>query len=782
MRKSLWSGAVCALLVLAALPSVASAAPFTPRFTDVNTVESGCYPKGPLALPLPGQGANVGPRSYRIEAVIAQTDQAPCAALDVNVPVQYVTLLQWEKTPGAEAYKIFRGQNLIATLPADNTTCPTANSGERCQYVDTGVAAGTPETPKELPPAYTQAGGHPDLNIGQRFDYGGADNNSSADDPAPDGSATSASLRTNVLHFPPGLLANPTATTATCTLTQLIGAPATDSGGAGTTDAGEDSCPRESQVGTVVASIQSAPVNAQNPPTPTIGDIYVGVPTGDETARLFVALRPPCSEGYPAPLNPGGAACTARLGSATREVEKSFLSAKATLDPTRNYAIDNETTSVASGTDEELAAVTHVRSSTTGAKLADVPIQVRALTQNLWGFADQGTEASGDNKPFVYMPTSCEPKTMTASASSYDDQTPKSHAAPNPLQATNCDGVPFSPTFQGVVDATGQTAQNAHPSFTAIITQNENEAATKTAVVTLPEGLGTNIAALGRVCTLAQQATQAGCPASSQVGTASATTPVLPGTLSGPVYIAETGVGLPKLIVVLDGAARIQFSGAISFNSDNTRLVNTFDNLPEVTLSSFSLSIAGGSDGLLQNTRDLCDGGLGNVDAVFTGYNNKTVTRSPAVQVKGTEYCVPPNPYACKPAKPKQSIAVRGIKKGRPTLKSVIRRGNRCKKSNLRTTRMTLAKGLRFAKGAKKRIIVRANGKTVKTFSAKGKTLVIKTKANTRNITIKTKARAIRVSKAVRKKGTNQKLKFVTRVTVQSGKTYVIRKSVKPKS
>ena len=785
MRKSFWGVAVCALLVLAALPSMASAA-FTPRITDVSTVEAGCYPKAPLAIPSPGAGGNIGPRDYSIVAVVGGVEQAPCAKPTTNVPVNYVTILQWQETPGAEAYKIYRGDNLIATLPPD-TPCPASNAGDRCSFVDTGAAPGVAEVPKALPPEETQAGSHPDLNISQLFDYGGADPNNNADDPAPDGSATSASLRTNVLHFPPGLLADPTATVARCTLTQLIGQPASGStpgsgSGAGTSDAGEDNCPRASQVGSVTAAIQSAPVSPQNPPTPTTGDVYVGERLGPETARLYVALRPPCSAGYPAPLNPGGAACTQRLGGANREVEKSFLSAVATI---RNgdYGIDNQTVSVAEGHDEELAPVSNVRSSANGVLLASVPIQVRSLTQNLWGSADQGTEDASDNQSFVTLPTSCTAKKVSAHASSYLDPTPVLHEQPNELQATNCPGVPFSPTFEAVADASGQTGQNAHPSFVATITQNENEAAQKTARVVLPEGLGTNIDALGRVCTLAQQASAEGCPASSRVGTASAVVPVLPDPFSGPVYIAETGVGLPKLIVVLQGnGATIKFEGAISFNEDNTRLVNTFDNLPEVTLSRFVLAIDGGEGGLLQNTRDLCDGGLGTADGTFTGHNGVTVTRNPQVQVRGLEYyCVPPPP-GCRAAKPKQSLSVRGIKKGRPTVKSKIRRGNNCRKSNLRVTRMKLAGGLKFVKGAKKRIVVRANGKKVKTFSAKGRILTIRTKRNTRNIRITTKARAIKVSNKVRKKGTKQRLKFVTRVKVQSGKNYTIRKSVKPKS
>lgn len=782
MRKSFWSAALCALLVLAALPGAASAA-FTPRITNVAAVESGCYPKSPLALPIPSQGVNNGSQDYRIQAVIGSIDQAPCAVLNVNVPVNYGTHLTWQAAPGAESYEIFRGNNLIATRPADDTTCAPTNAGDRCSFFDTGAIAGTPDTPKDTPPEFLQAGAHPDLSISQLFDYGGADTNNSSDDPAPNGSPDSPALRTNILHFPPGLVASAVATDQKCTLEQFRGAPATDAGGAGSADAQEDSCPRASLVGSFSARIQTAPVAPQNPPRPAVGDIYLGETTGSEAARLYAVLRPACSAGYPAPLNPGGPACTAQLGSAAVEVEKSFLSAKATIRP-GDYGLDNETVSVAHADEENLARTTSIRVSANGAKAGEVPIQVRALTQNLFGFADQGTEDRTDNGAFVRLPTSCLPKTLSASASSYMDPTPVTANALAPLTPINCPAVPFAPTISTVLDASGQTGQNAHPEFTATIGQSPDEAAMKKATVVLPAGLGTNIAALGRACTEAQAASAAGCPATSRVGTASAVVPVLEGVLSGPVFIAEnpgSASALPKLIVDLRGAANIKFDGEIGFADNNTRLVNTFDNLPEVTLTSFSLRIDGGSDGLLSNGVDLCSNSLGNVDAEFVGHNGATVSRAPGVDVRGLEYyCVPP-PNPCKASKPKQSLSVKGVGKNRTKIKSKIRRGNGCGKSNLRKTRMKLAKGLKFTKQAKKKITVRANGKKVK-FKAKGRNLTINTKRNTKNIRISTKNKAIQASRKVRSKGKKQTLKFVTRQKVQGGKTYKINKKVKPKS
>jgi hypothetical protein len=111
-----------------------------------------------------------------------------------------------------------------------------------------------------------------------------------------------------------------------------------------------------------------------------------------------------------------------------------------------------------------------------------------------------------------------------------------------------------------------------------------------------------------------------------------------------------------------------------------------------------------------------------------------------------------------------------------------ITRGKANKKSNLRNTKATLPKGMKFAKNAKKRIVVKVNGKKVKTFTAKGRVLRIKSKSTTKKITVSTKKRAVKESRKVRRGGKKKKLTFKFAIKVQGGKTYKITKKVKPRS
>ena len=122
-------------------------------------------------------------------------------------------------------------------------------------------------------------------------------------------------------------MANPTATgTAVCSLSQLIGDPNIH----GTADPAEDKCPRASQVGTVLASIKTP---GSTPATPTVGDIYIGA----KLERVRPGARAPVRGAAPGVLvgqlrgGPGSATCTAAGVPSGAEVEKSFLSAKATI-------------------------------------------------------------------------------------------------------------------------------------------------------------------------------------------------------------------------------------------------------------------------------------------------------------------------------------------------------------------------------------------------------------------------------------------------------------------
>lgn len=353
--------------------------------------------------------------------------------------------------------------------------------------------------------------------------------------------------------------------------------------------------------------------------------------------------------------------------------------------------------------------------------------------------------------------------------------------------ATACENVPFDPKLSATVDVSGgQGVNKGHAAFDATITQAANEAATQNASVTLPQGLGTDLDRLGTACTQAQLDSPTGCPESARVGSGTATTPVLPGTLSGPVFLVATGQALPKLVVLLSGPLKVRLDGQIILGAGGTRIVNAFTNLPEVTLDTFKLHIDGGANGLLQNTKNICDS-LGTADAAFAGYNGKNTTKSVPVGFTGACTYTVPQPYypipGAKAKRPKVSVKLTGVRRGRPKLSVVVRRGGSARRNNLKNTRFTVAKGVRLTRKARKRLVVRTS-KRDRSFSANKRVFNDTSFPGGRaaKLTVKSKGRALTTTRKIRRKGKRQKLTFRFRIKVQGGRTFTVVKRVRPRS
>ena len=125
------------------------------------------------------------------------------------------------------------------------------------------------------------------------------------------------------------------------------------------------------------------------------------------------------------------------------------------------------------------------------------------------------------------------------------------------------------------------------------------------------------------------------CPAASIVGSVSAVSPLLSGKVAGPVYFVRgertdpksgrTIRTLPKLFVPLTAAdyPGVKIDLHASSEVVDERLVTTFDNLPDVPISSFDLKIDGGEHGILVVSNTNMCGSTQYNDNVFTAQSNK---------------------------------------------------------------------------------------------------------------------------------------------------------------
>jgi hypothetical protein len=206
-----------------------------------------------------------------------------------------------------------------------------------------------------------------------------------------------------------------------------------------------------------------------------------------------------------------------------------------------------------------------------------------------------------DRQGFMINPTSCDPMTVAATIASVHGV---ADALSSRFQAAGCASLPFAPTFS----ATSRGNGNVHgASLDVRISQRPGEAAIRKVETQLPLALPSRLETLKKACLQAQfAANPAGCPAGSDVGVATATTPILNVPLTGPAYlVSHGGAAFPDLDLVLQGeGVKIVLTG----NTDIRRGVtfSRFETVPDAPISSFELYLPGGAGALIAATKNLC--------------------------------------------------------------------------------------------------------------------------------------------------------------------------------
>jgi hypothetical protein len=206
---------------------------------------------------------------------------------------------------------------------------------------------------------------------------------------------------------------------------------------------------------------------------------------------------------------------------------------------------------------------------------------------------------------FMTAPTRCTAGTASIEAFSATG----SHAShtSNAMTPTNCGAVPFSPSAAlSVADTT-----RGKPSAYAVTLSlpdggSPRQSHVKRASVVLPAGttLSPGVANGLVACTAAQfgpPGSPAACPAASQIGTVSFTTPLI-GTLGGKVFFGQPANGVfPTLVQVAGHGVLVKLTGAVTLNPANGQISTVFDDLPQVPFTAFTLSFAGGDKAVLAN-------------------------------------------------------------------------------------------------------------------------------------------------------------------------------------
>ena len=211
---------------------------------------------------------------------------------------------------------------------------------------------------------------------------------------------------------------------------------------------------------------------------------------------------------------------------------------------------------------------------------------------------------------FLVNPTSCAPSLATESRLTGTATLPPTPDATQlvstPLTLAGCEKLAFSPTFASASNS--KTASRANgASLQVTLTPHSHQANLKEIDTVLPPQLVSRQSTLIKACLAAQfAANPEGCPSASKVATATLTTPLLPGVLSGHGYlVSHGGAAFPDLDFVLqgDGVTLIQESHT---NIKNAITSSSFPALPDAPFTSFKANFPVGPDSLLAANGDLC--------------------------------------------------------------------------------------------------------------------------------------------------------------------------------
>jgi len=498
-------------------------------------------------------------------------------------------------------------------------------------------------------------------------------------------------VRDLVIHLPKGFVGNPQAA-ALCTQAQF----------------GSDACPAGSQIGTTTVTA-----------TVTLNQMLSSVTQTQEVAGRVYNLEPRAGE-------------PARLGVLLPAT--SALGGLVTTKPIRMQSVVSVRTSGDYGLDSTLAGLPRTVDTNAGTLTSHID-RIRLALR---------AQVPGRSQPFLTNPTTCTPAATSVDATAYSGARASASSSFTP---TACDALTYDPKISATLEGAG-VRQN--PTLTTVVSQADGEATSSRVVVLLPSGLGPNLGALSNPCPSADF--DAGnCPDTAKVGSGTAATPLLADPLTGPVYlVANPQGGLPQLGIALGGLLPVKLRASVAVGA-GVRLMSTLDGLPDVPLSSFTLTLDGGPNGLLVSGQDLC-ASPPTVDATFTAQAG--IERSSTATVRATGCAAddagPATPGAGGGKRTHRRPKVRAKLTKAGSLVVVAKVPKRAAK--LRRMRVTLPKGLK-ADAAKRlrakrskaartiKLRVGAGHLTLTKVSKKAKVRVVARTAGGRTYTVRAKLR-----------------------------------------
>jgi hypothetical protein len=412
------------------------------------------------------------------------------------------------------------------------------------------------------------------------------------------------------VELPQGLLANPTAVPK-CSAVQFVSTDVEDKSNA-------TGCPRESQVGVTHINFS----NSQEGTSDFIEPVFNLQPSPGEPARLgFIALN------YPILID-------------------------TELRP--DYGV----TAMVKGADT-LATLFKTETTLWGVPAAEIHDGERmtpyeAAHNHSAIETPTGTRQSGlAPVPFMFNPTRCGvslPLRATAVSYQLPDTVSEGLTFLSPM--TGCDLLDFKPQISlkpTTTQAESGSGLNVKLTFPTGGFEHPNllvDAEQRKAEVVLPRGMSVNPSQANGLsaCSEAEFARESatslpggGCPESAKIGTVSARSPVLEETAEGSLYVATPHqnpfgslIALYMVLKIPDRGVGVKLAGKVTLDPSTGQLVTTFDEIPQLPISSFELHFREGARSPLV-TPSAC--GTYTSTATFTSWAGQVVTTRPSFEI-----------------------------------------------------------------------------------------------------------------------------------------------------
>ncbi|ADB53118.1 hypothetical protein Cwoe_4705 [Conexibacter woesei DSM 14684] len=243
-----------------------------------------------------------------------------------------------------------------------------------------------------------------------------------------------------------------------------------------------------------------------------------------------------------------------------------------------------------------------------------------------------------DKPGFMLNPTSCKAKSVGGRITS---QNGVGADVSSRFQVGDCGRLPIAPRLSLRVGTRGRTGAERTTPLTATLTQTPGQGNLREVSVKLPTILNSRLQVVNQrhACSIEQYRAER-CP--NPIGSASATTPLLRDPLRGPVYLLRNPARrLPDMVVRLKGtgvtsAIKLDVVAKITIGRDLS-LINTFDTVPDVPVSKFTLRLIPGRNGAVGVVRNLCtkESRRARASLSFRGQNGRLVSRRQRLQIRG---------------------------------------------------------------------------------------------------------------------------------------------------